>query len=220
MTAADYTTWRNHLNTAFVLPNRFRTLTGNVGINDYKVWKMNYGNPNVMSLAEPGNFSHLILEGDWHMWFQPYNSSRTENAMAIADNFAHLYQDVPGTPGLNYTMEGWALFRALFSGGRITSEFGRFQRHTTRRRSTFANRAFFALEFLDATGTVLAGSGEKELMADGQTSHPAMYLDEAYPQCSCTGGYEQSSCSDINARRCLESARPATKCRSSPMRFH
>jgi hypothetical protein len=42
--AADYTVWRNALNTATVLLNRDPANTGNVSINDYNSWKANFGN--------------------------------------------------------------------------------------------------------------------------------------------------------------------------------
>lgn len=41
--AADYTVWRNNLNTNFVLPNRDPANTGNVSNDDYAVWKKNFG---------------------------------------------------------------------------------------------------------------------------------------------------------------------------------
>jgi hypothetical protein len=41
--AADYTVWRNNLNTNFALPNRDPANTGNVSGADYDVWKQNFG---------------------------------------------------------------------------------------------------------------------------------------------------------------------------------
>ena len=160
VTAADYTIWRNHLNTNFVLPNRFRTLTGNVGNNDYRTWKMNYGKPNVLSMAEPTNFPHLQLEQEWYMWFQPYYSTFTGLPEAL-DNFAHLYQDVSGTPGLLYTMEGWACFEPYFAGGRTHLNLAGSSDTPPDDGPLSPTDTFFALEFLDATGTVLAGLRRK-----------------------------------------------------------
>jgi hypothetical protein len=42
--AADYTVWRDHLNTAFVLPNRAAANMGNVSAADYTTWRTNFGN--------------------------------------------------------------------------------------------------------------------------------------------------------------------------------
>ena len=41
--AADYTVWRNHLNTSFVLPHRNPANTGNVSTADYVAWKAHFG---------------------------------------------------------------------------------------------------------------------------------------------------------------------------------
>ncbi len=172
--AADYTVWRDNLGTSFSLPNRYRAITGNVSQADYTTWKLNFGKPLPMSLAEPANFSHLLWEGDWHMWFQPYNSNRTENAEAIANNFAHLTQTVFGTPGLEYTMTGYALFENYFPGG--VTNLNLANPDGTGTGAPFDDGplsptdTFFALEFLDSGGTVLPGSVVKELKADGQTS--------------------------------------------------
>jgi len=173
--AGDYVRWRNTLGTSTALPNRHPLNSGPVNLLDYDVWKSNYGKPNTLSMAEPGNFSHLILEGDWHMWFQPYNSNRSENAAAIASNFAHLFQTVPGTPGLQYTMTGWALFEDYFPGG--VTNLNLENANGTPTGAPFNDGplsptdTFFALEFLDSDGEVLAGSVEIELKANGQPSN-------------------------------------------------
>jgi hypothetical protein len=172
--AADYTVWRDHLGTTFPMPNRYHDITTPIGQFDYTVWKQNFGNPLPISLAEPGNFSHLLWEGDWHMWFQPYNSTRTENAEAIANNFAHLTQTVAGTPGLEYTMTGYALFEDYFPGGVVNLNAA--NPDGTGTGAPFDDGplsptdTFFALEFLDSMGAVLPGSVVVELKADGQTS--------------------------------------------------
>ena len=42
--AADYTVWRDHLNTAYQLPNETTGVTpGNVTIEDYQQWKLHFG---------------------------------------------------------------------------------------------------------------------------------------------------------------------------------
>ena len=169
--AADYTVWRDHLGQAFPLPNRYRAITGNVSQSDYTAWKNNFGKPLPLSMAEPGNFEHLLLEGEWHMWFQPYNSSRTQNAEAIASNFAHLTQTVAGTPGLLYTMKGSALFEAHFAGGRTNLNLAGSSDTPPDDGLPSPTDSFLALDFLDATNAVLLGSVEIELMAAGQLNN-------------------------------------------------
>lgn len=41
--AADYTTWRDNLGTAFALPNRDPANSGDVSVDDYASWKANFG---------------------------------------------------------------------------------------------------------------------------------------------------------------------------------
>ena len=41
--AADYTVWRDHLNTNFALPNRGLGISGPVSTADYNVWKSHFG---------------------------------------------------------------------------------------------------------------------------------------------------------------------------------
>ena len=41
--AADYTIWRDHLGTAFDLPNRDTANSGNINQDDYNSWKANFG---------------------------------------------------------------------------------------------------------------------------------------------------------------------------------
>jgi len=168
--AADYVVWREHLGEMFQLPNEGTGIsTGSVTNSDYVFWSQHFGDPPVMDLAQPSNFSHLLFEGDWQLWFEPYNGTEAEHE----DNFAHLTQTVPGTPGMKYTMTGWALFEDYFPGG-VTNlnaetagtptgapfDDGRVSPTDT----------FFGLDFLDAGGNVLAFV-EKELKADGQPSN-------------------------------------------------
>src|SRR5262249_54874241 len=63
--AADYVVWREHLGQTFPLPNEGAGIsTGSVTNSDYVFWQQHFGDPRLLSLAEPGNFSHLLLEGD------------------------------------------------------------------------------------------------------------------------------------------------------------
>jgi hypothetical protein len=166
--AADYTVWRDNLGKTlaadgYQLPNEGAT-TGVVSIADYNQWKLHYNDPFSLSLAEPGNFSNLILEGDWHMWFQPYHGSFAE----AEDNFIHMTQTVPGTAGLNYMMKGWALFEDFFAGARANLNLAGSNTSPPDDGAPSPTDTFFALEFLDAGGNVLDGSVVSELMAAGQ----------------------------------------------------
>ena len=119
--AADYTVWRDHLGQAFQLPNEGTNVSaGSVTQSDYVFWKNNFGQPYSLSMAEPTNFPQTLFEGEWNMWFQPYNGTFAARPEAL-DNFAHLFQDVAGTPGLTYTMKGWAAFEPYFAAPAPTS---------------------------------------------------------------------------------------------------
>ncbi len=171
--AADYTVWRDHLGqtlagNGYQLPNEGATV-GTVSNADYTNWKANFGLPYSLSMAEPGNFTHLLLEGDWHMWFQPYHGSFAELPEAL-DNVAHLTQIVDATAGMNYTMKGWALFEAHFPGGRTNLNLAGSSDTPPDDGPLSPTDTFFALEFLDSGGAVL-GLEEIELMADGQQNN-------------------------------------------------
>jgi hypothetical protein len=56
--AADYTIWRDHLNTVFDLPNRGLGISGPISVADYNTWKANFGNSGsgglgIASVPEP-----------------------------------------------------------------------------------------------------------------------------------------------------------------------
>jgi hypothetical protein len=123
-----------------------------------------------MSLSEPSNFSHLLFEGDWQHWFQPYLGTEAEQE----DNFAHLTQTVPASPGVQYTMTGWALFEDYFPGGvtNLNAEIGGVPTGAPFNDGPLSpTDTFFALDFLSSSGAVLAGSVEVELKANGQPSN-------------------------------------------------
>ena len=166
--AADYTVWRDHLGATlgangYQLPNEGATL-GTVSVADYNQWKLNFGVPHALSLAEPTNFSHTLFEGEWNMWFQPYYGTFA----GADDNYAHLMQTVVGAPGLNYTMKGWAAFEPFYAGGRANLNQAGTSATPPDDGPPSPTDTFFALEFLDAGGNVLAGSFEIELLAAGQ----------------------------------------------------
>lgn len=166
--AGDYVVWRK----GGPLANEGANPLGVVDEADYTLFRRRYGNPLPMSLSEPSNFTHILEtfapnppapdpEGTWQHWFQGYNGTFAQQV----DNFAHLYQDVPGTSGLLYIMKGWAMGEQVFPGGV----------NNLNAASTGApfddgppspTNVYFALEFLNSSGTVLPGSVEKELKDD------------------------------------------------------
>lgn len=140
-------------------------------------WQIDESIPvtNFQSLAEPAFFGHRDYEADggngagrfWNYWFQPYFGTQVMQP----DNYAHLFQDVAGTPGMKYTMTGFAAFEAFYPGAvtNLNMDTG-----STPNGEPFDDGlpsptdTFFALEFLDAANVVLPGSVEVELKADGQ----------------------------------------------------
>jgi hypothetical protein len=164
--AADYVVWRDVLGQNVDFPNRHPDLVGSsVGENDYVIWRGRFGNPRTMDLAQPSNFGHLLFEGDWQVWFEPYNGTFAEEE----ENFAHLYQDVPGTPGLQYTMTGAALYEAHYAGGRANLNQEDTDDMPPDDGPPSPTRSYFALEFLNASGDVITpGSLQIDLTAAGQ----------------------------------------------------
>lgn len=68
---------------------------------------------------------------DWGVFFKPFTGSAANGAAT-----GHLYQDVAATPGLTYTLTGWA-------GGEANA---------------MMRDAQFAIEFLDVTGAIIGGN--------------------------------------------------------------
>jgi MYXO-CTERM domain-containing protein len=66
-------------------------------------------------------------------------------------------------------MTGWAYFEGGYAGGVDTIATGT---GTTREGLPSLTDTFFALEFLDGSNSVLAGSVEIELRANGQVNNP------------------------------------------------
>jgi hypothetical protein len=169
--AADWVVWRKFNGTGFDLSNEGAGIsTGAVDTLDRTFWRRHFGEPYNMSLSEPSNFGHLIFEGDWQHWFQPYLGTEAEQE----DNFAHLTQTVPGQAGVQYTMTGWALFEDFFPGGvtNLNAEVGGVPTGAPFDDGPLSpTDAFFGLDFLDSNGNVLAGSVEVELKANGQPSN-------------------------------------------------
>ena len=74
---------------------------------------------------------------DWGVFFKPFQGTVADGAVT-----AHLYQDVPATPGLRYNLSGWAGAQPNF----------------------LAQGAEIALEFLDGGGSVIPGGQIVNLM--------------------------------------------------------
>jgi hypothetical protein len=171
--AADYVLWRKRNNTTFQLANEHPNASpGMVDTFDYTVFQAFFGLPSPMDLGQPSDFTHILdayppnppapnQDGRWQHWFEPFAGTNSEQE----DNFAHLYQDVPGTPGLQYTMTGWAMGEQVFAGG-VTNLNAEGTGAPFNDGPLSPTNVYFALEFLDATGVVLAGSVEKELKDD------------------------------------------------------
>ena len=75
-----------------------------------------------------------VTPTDMGVFFKAFSGNATTGAAT-----AHLYQDNPAAPGLRYTLTGWAGAEANFLG-----------------------TAQLAVEFLDAGGTEIAGSGSEQ----------------------------------------------------------
>jgi hypothetical protein len=82
---------------------------------------------------------------------------------------ADLNQTVPGTPGQQYRMTGWAYFEGGYAGGVDTIDP---LSPASRAGLPSLTDTFFALEFLDAGNNVLPGSVERELYERGQRNNP------------------------------------------------
>jgi hypothetical protein len=70
--------------------------------------------------------------GDWAVFFKPFSGNATDGAAT-----GHLYQDVPGIPGVTYTLTGWAGAEA----------------------NALMTDAVFAVEFFDGGGNEIPASG-------------------------------------------------------------
>jgi hypothetical protein len=83
------------------------------------------------------------------VWYKNFTGTGTNLATA------HLYQDVPGTPGLKYVLTGWSRFETFYAGGfnqtpsidPITGEFVLMPSPT---------KSIFAIDFLGAGDAVIS----------------------------------------------------------------
>jgi hypothetical protein len=84
---------------------------------------------------------------DWGVFFKAFTGNQADGAAT-----GHLQQSVPGTPGVRYTLTGWAGAEPNFLAG----------------------DAVFALEFLAADGTTVLGGSVLSLL-------PTLYIDNGEP---------------------------------------
>jgi hypothetical protein len=85
---------------------------------------------------------------DWGVFFKPFSGNVANGAAT-----GHLYQDVAGTPGVTYSLTGWA-------GAEANALLG---------------NAIFAVEFLDGLGTEIPGSGTELSLL------PTLFVDNGQP---------------------------------------
>ena len=177
---ADYVVWRKRLGQSFQLPNEGTTTTpGMVTAEDYDAWRADFG---MVGAVTPTNTAGLFSinenpnhSGENGLWFMPWRGSRPNvQGAPPATVFAHLKQSVAGTPGMTYTMTGWARFDQNYAGGHdfldgdgVTNPLDPI-RASDMLGGPSPTDTFFALEFLDASGNVLAGSVVIELKENGQ----------------------------------------------------
>ena len=87
-------------------------------------------NGNLANAPFPDGCGNVITDGDCGVFYKPFAGNATDGALNVT-----LYQDNPATPGLTYTLTGWAGAEANFLG---TGEFD--------------------IEFLDGSNTVIGGT--------------------------------------------------------------
>jgi len=88
--------------------------------------------------SEPwANSSAGDPSGTFGLFFKPFQGNLTDGNLTV-----NLFQDNPGTPGVSYTLTGWARAEAGYSG--LTDPL--------------TTKSQFALEFLDAGSSVIGGS--------------------------------------------------------------
>ncbi len=131
-----------------------------------------------MGDATPTNTANVINfgvnsnhSGDQGLWLMPWRGGRPNQQGAPTTVFADLKQSVAGTPGMTYTMTGWARFEFHYAGGADNLDLDHMLPTDTDGPPSPTD-TFFALEFLDASNNVLAGSVVIELKANGQPNDP------------------------------------------------
>jgi hypothetical protein len=114
--------------------------------------------PPATNTATFANFGDHTGAGGVGLWLRAFVGTQWDDPIDAAD--ADLYQEVPGTPGQQYTMSGWARFETNWPGG-LEFLLGSWPPATPS-----PTRTEFALEFLDAGSAVLPGSVVVDLHDD------------------------------------------------------
>lgn len=109
--AADYTTWRDHLNQSFALPNRAVANTGPVSAADYTTWKTNFG--------QTGGGTDPVVQGKINSLVDAINAAAPTGRIAFDVSF----QNVDQFPNANPGFLGFELF---ISDGRTGTGGGSF----------------------------------------------------------------------------------------------
>lgn len=124
--------------------------------------------PVATNTATFASFGDHTGVGGVGLWLRAFEGTQFDDPLPAVD--ADLYQDVPASPGLQYTMSGWARFEANWAGG-LDTLAGDWPPDTPS-----PTRTEFALEFLDAGSAVLPGSVEVDLHDDrGQQNDNEWY---------------------------------------------
>ena len=95
--------------------------------------------------ASSEGFANFAAPSGNGLFFKPFQGNATDGNITV-----HLFQDNPGTPGLQYSLTGYAGAEANYSGFIAASP----------------TRSEFALEFLDA-GSIVIGSSVLDLEVAG-----------------------------------------------------
>ena len=136
-------------------------------------WTLTEG-PGVINSATFASFANHTPAGSdpsqTGLWLRGFEGTTFDNPRPAAD--ADLTQIVAGTAGKSYTMSGWARFETNWSGGLdLLPSGGTTSPPRWPANTPSPTRSEFALEFLDAANSVLAGSLVVDLHDDrGQTN--------------------------------------------------
>ena len=112
------------------------------------------------------NFADRTDPAGRGLWYRAFLGTTADAAQA------NLFQTVPGIPGQEYIMTGWAHFETYYPGGVDNINAGTGPPDPTDDGPASPTNNFFALEFLDGGNNVLLGSVQQELRAAGQTNDP------------------------------------------------
>lgn len=119
-----------------------------------------------VNAATFATFANNTPGGVTGLWYRAFQGTTFSNPRPAVD--AHLYQDVPGTPGTLYEMTGWARFETNWPGGLdlLPGDGDDTAPPRWPLDTPSPTQTIFALEFLDATSLVLPGSVAVDLHDD------------------------------------------------------